>query len=165
MKNITVVLCLAVLSLAAAPTGFAQDKPAAAGKVALQDSVIEMVNKGFNTFVAALSKSDFLEKVAAGEYTVLAPNDVAFRDKPKPELDAMLADKERLNAMIANHLIEGKLSTSDLKKGEVKTVGGTTLKAKVVDGKLKIGTATVVKQDVPSKNGVIHGLDAFLESK
>jgi uncharacterized surface protein with fasciclin (FAS1) repeats len=157
MKHLSLVLSLAVVCLVSTATGYAQDKQA--------DTVTEMVKKGFNTFVAALSKTDYLGKVASGTYTVLAPTDVAFRDKPKVELDALLADKEKLTAMIANHLVEGKISSADLKSGEVKTVGGTAIQAKVVDGKLKIGTATVVKQDVPAKNGVIHGIDAFLESK
>ena len=167
MKNLSIVLSLAAVCLVSAASGFAQgnEKPAAASKEAVHDTVTEMVKKGFNTFVAALTKTDYLDKVASGTYTVIAPTDVAFRDKPKVELDALLADKEKLTALIANHLVEGKVSASDLKAGEVKTVGGTTIKAKVVDGKLKIGNATLVKQDVPSSNGVIHGIDAFLESK
>lgn len=159
MKHLSIVLSLAAVCLFSTATGYAQgsDKQA--------DTVTEMVKKGFNTFVAALSKTDYLGKVASGTYTVLAPTDVAFRDKPKVELDALLADKEKLSALIANHLVEGKVSSSDLKNGEVKTVGGTTVKAKEVDGKLKIGSATLVKLDIASKNGVIHGLDAFLENK
>lgn len=157
MKNLSLIFSLAVVCLVSTATGHAQEKQA--------DTVTEMVKKGFNTFVAALTKTDYLAPVTNGTYTVLAPTDVAFRDKPKVELDALLADKEKLSAVIANHLVEGKFTTADLKNGEVKTVGGTVVKAKVVDGKLKIGTATIVKQDVPSKNGVIHGIDAFLESK
>ena len=129
----------------------------------MHDTVGELVSKGFNTFVAALTKTDYLDKVATGTYTVLAPTDVAFRDLPKAQLDALLADKEKLTSVIANHLIEGKLSTSDLKAGGVKTLGGIPIKAKVVDGKLKIGSATFTRQDLPSTNGVIHGVDKLLE--
>jgi uncharacterized surface protein with fasciclin (FAS1) repeats len=156
MKSLSLVLSLAFVCLISTATGYAQEKA---------DTVTELRKRGFNTFLDALAKTEYLGKVASGTYTVLAPTDIAFRDKPKVELDALLADKDKLTAVIANHLVEGKLSSADLKNGEAKTVGGTTIKAKEVDGKLKIGNATLVKLDVPSKNGVIHGLDAFLESK
>src|SRR5215213_1314423 len=98
MKHLSLILSLAAVCLISVTSGYAQgnEKPAGASKEALHDTVTEMVKKGFNTFVAALSKSDYLEKVASGTYTVLAPTDVAFRDKPKVELDALLADKEKL---------------------------------------------------------------------
>jgi len=167
MKHLPVVLAFSVALIVSCVAGFAEDKAPAtsATRAAMHDTVGELVSKGFNTFTAALTKTDYLDKVASGTYTVLAPTDVAFRDLPKAQLDALLADKEKLTAMISNHLIEGKVSSSELKSGNVKTVAGTTIKAKVVDGKLKVGTATVVKLDVPSTNGVIHGIDAFLDSK
>ena len=54
------------------------------------------------------------------------------------------------------------MSSADLKAGKVKTLAGTTVEAKVVDGKIKIGAATLVRQDLPALNGTIHGVDKFL---
>ncbi len=164
MKHHFSIFALAAVLLVSPATGFAEsnEKKAPVTKDTLHDSVAEMVKKGFNSFVAALTKSDYLEKVATGAYTVLAPNDVAFSKMPKEQLDALLADKEKLNAMLSQHIIEGKVSSSDLKSGK-KTLAGTSVKAKVVDGKLKVGTATLVRLDLPSSNGVIHGLDGFLQ--
>jgi uncharacterized surface protein with fasciclin (FAS1) repeats len=162
MKNLPSLLALSVALLLSTASGFAEDK-APVRKETLLDTVTELHKKGFNTLVAAITKTDYLDKVASGTYTVLAPTDVAFRDLPKAQLDALLADKEKLTAVLSHHLVEGKVSTADLKAGKVKTLGGSEVSAKVVDGKLKIGAATVVKPDLGATNGVIHGIDKILQ--
>jgi uncharacterized surface protein with fasciclin (FAS1) repeats len=161
MKKLLSLAALAALLFVSSVSGFAQDaKP---GKEPVLDTVTELHKKGFNVLVAAISKTDYAAKIQAGAYTLLAPTDVAFRDLPKAELDALLADKEKLTTLLSYHIIEGKLSSADLKAGGVKTLGGTTVEAKLVDGKLKIGPATVVRLDIPSATGTIHGVDKLLQ--
>jgi uncharacterized surface protein with fasciclin (FAS1) repeats len=160
MKNLFASATLAAFLLLSGVAGIAQD--AQSGKEPALDAVTELHKKGFNTMVTALSKTDYPAKLQSGAYTLLAPTDVAFRDLPKVELDALLADKEKLTTLLSYHIIEGKLSSEDLKAGAVKTLGGTTVEAKLVDGKLKIGSATVVRLDLPTSNGTIHGLDKLL---
>jgi uncharacterized surface protein with fasciclin (FAS1) repeats len=164
MKNLSLILTVAA-SLLICTTALAQGEKkevAAAPGGASDNLVAQLVRKGFNTFFAAVDKAEYVDKLGSGTYTILAPNDVAFRDLPKQELDALLADKDKLIALLSRHIIEGKVSAAELKSGNVKTLAGTTVTARVVDGKLKIGTARIVKQDVPASNGVIHGIDAFL---
>jgi uncharacterized surface protein with fasciclin (FAS1) repeats len=157
----TFVAIVGSISLGA--SSFAQEAKAPAGNAAVHGTVAELSMKGFNTLFTALSKTEFSEKVTSGTYTVLAPTDVAFRDMPKAELDALLADKEKLTAVISRHLVEGKVSAADLQSGLVKTLAGTVVSAKMVDGKLKIGNATVVRPDLATANGVIHGIDKVLQ--
>lgn len=161
MKNLFAFATLASILLLSGPSVIAQDaKP---GKEQVLDAVTELHKKGFNILVTALSKTDYPAKLESGAYTLLAPTDVAFRDIPKVELDALLADKEKLTTLLSYHIVEGKLSSEDLKAGAVKTLGGTSVQAKLVDGKLKIGPATVVRLDIPSANGMIHGIDKLLQ--
>jgi len=162
MKNIPSILALVVtLLLATVPSNAQDSKPVR--KDPVQDVITELVKKGFNTLVAAIAKTDYVTKLHEGSYTIVGPTDVAFRDLPKAQLDALMADKEKLTAILSNHIIEGKFSTSDLKAKKVKTIGGTEVQMTVVDGKLKIGAATVVRSDIQATNGVIHGIDKILQ--
>ena len=160
LKPLFLSLSLTILALVNVPVAMAQ-KPAA--KSAPADLVTELHNKGFNTLIGLLAKTDLLEKLASGgPYTILAPTDNAFRDIPKAQLDGLGADKEKLTAVLSNHIIDGKVSTADLKSGKVNTLAGNSLEAKVVDKKIKLKTATVVRPDLAAANGVIHGIDKVL---
>jgi len=162
MKNIPTILAFVVTLFLATVPAHAQDAKGGR-KDPTQDLVTELVKKGFNTLVAAVAKTEYLDKLASGTHTILAPSDVAFRDLPKAQLDALLADKEKLSAILSHHIIDGKLSSADLKAGKIKTLGGSEVLATVVDGKLKIGAATIVKPDLQATNGVIHGIDKILQ--
>ena len=162
MKNIPTILALVVTLLLATVPANAQEAKGGR-KDPAQDVVTELLKKGFNTLLAAVAKTEYLEKLASGTHTLLAPSDVAFRDLPKAQLDALLADKEKLTAILSHHIIDGKLSSADLKAGKVKTLGGSEVQATVVDGKLKIGAATFVRPDLQATNGVIHGIDKILQ--
>lgn len=155
MKTLRCFLFASLLCVLTAPFSVAQNPKAPAA----QDIITELAKKGFNTLVDAIGKTDLHEKLASGSFTLLAPTDNAFRDISKAQLDALMADKEKLTAVLSNHLIEGKLSAAELKSAKPKTLSGTSLEVKSVDGKLKVNGAIVVKPDVPASNGVIHGID------
>jgi len=122
--------------------------------------VDELLKKGFNTLVGAISKSDLPAKFEAGkQYTIVGPNDVAFRNLPKAELDALMGDKAKLTQVLSGHIIAGKVTSEELKTGKFTTLAGTTLEGKFIDGKIKVNSATVVKPDVVAINGLIHGID------
>lgn len=158
-KFLATILAVIFTSLSIAESTSAQ-QPAAKG--AAQDIVSELAKKGFNTLVLAVDKAGLSEKLFTETLTLLAPTDNAFRDIPKAQLDALLADKEKLAAILSNHMIAGKLSSSELKSGKPTTLAGNALEFKSVDGKLKVNSATVVKPDMPASNGVIHGIDKLL---
>ncbi len=151
-----------MLALMAGPVGAKEPKDPNAPKKP-KTIVDELGFKGFNVFKTAIKNSGIEEKFSGTEeFTFLAPTDVAFRDLPKAQLDALLADKEKLKGLIEHHTIAGKVSTADLKAAAPKTLAGTSLEVKTVDGKIKVGTATVVKPDVAAPGGVIHGIDKLL---
>lgn len=123
----------------------------------------ELVTKGFNTLASAVKSAGLEEKLGGpGPFTFFAPTDNAFRNLPKVQLDALLADKEKLAAVLNKHLVSGTHAAADLKVGKLTTLGGTELSLTKVDGKLKVNEAIVVKPDVKASNGVIHGIDTIL---
>ena len=55
----------------------------------------------FNTLAAALQAADLVDTLKGpGPFTVFAPTDAAFAKIPKADLDALLADKDKLSAVI-----------------------------------------------------------------
>ena len=119
----------------------------------------------FNTLLSALTAADLKETLSGpGPYTVFAPTDEAFAKLPKEQLDALLADKEKLRAVLTYHVIPGKVLASDITAGKMtsmKTVNGQPLSIDTKDG-VKIGNAKVVKSDIQASNGVIHVIDTVL---
>ncbi len=129
-----------------------------------KDVVTELAKKGYVSFVNAVSQTELADKLATGTYTVIAPNDRAFGDLPKPELDALLADKQKLTVLLGHHIVEGKHTANALKSGELKTLSGSVLKVTAVEGQFKIGEARLIRTDVPASNGIAHGTDRFLQA-
>ncbi len=67
-----------------------------------KDIVATAISAGsFKTLVAAVQAAGLVETLqGAGPFTVFAPNDEAFAKVPKATLDALLADKAKLAAVL-----------------------------------------------------------------
>ena len=99
-----------------------------------------------------------------GPFTVFAPTDEAFAKIPKADLDALLADKKKLAAVLTYHVVPGKVMAADVKAGKVKTVQGSELTLSTTGG-VKVDNAKVVSTDVVASNGVIHVIDSVIMPK
>ena len=119
----------------------------------------------FKTLSAALKAADLVPTLKGkGPFTVLAPTDAAFAKIPKSDLDALLKDKARLQAVLTYHVVSGKVMSTDLKPGNVKTVQGSNVMVSTVGGAM-VNDAKVVAADVAADNGVIHAIDTVLMPK
>ena len=119
----------------------------------------------FNTLVAAVKAGGLVETLSGpGPFTVFAPTDEAFAKLPKGTVDNLLKpeNKEKLVAILTYHVVPGKIMAADVSTGEAKTVNGKELPIKVSSGKVKAGSANVVKTDIAASNGVIHVVDEVL---
>ncbi|MDQ6655847.1 MAG: fasciclin domain-containing protein [Verrucomicrobiota bacterium] len=119
----------------------------------------------FKTLVAALDaagKTSMLKE--EGPYTVFAPTDEAFNKLPKGTVETLLKpeNKEKLGALLAYHVMKGKIMAADLKTMKAPTANGADVQITVKNGKVMVNDATVVKADVPASNGVIHVIDTVL---
>lgn len=119
----------------------------------------------FKTLSAALKAADLVPTLKGkGPFTVFAPTDAAFAKIPKSDLDALLKDKARLQAVLTYHVVSGKVMSTELKPGNVKTVQGSNLMVSTVGGAM-VNDAKVVAADVAADNGVIHAIDTVLMPK
>jgi len=119
----------------------------------------------FNTLARALTAAGLVETLKGpGPFTVLAPTDEAFAKIPAKDLDALLADKNKLAAVLKYHVISGNVPSSQVTTmSEAETLEGSKATIKVVDGKVVInGTSTVTGADVKASNGVIHVINTVL---
>lgn len=149
---------------------------------AAKDIVDAAVSAGnFKTFVEAIKTADLVTTLKfKGPYTVFAPTDEAFAKIPKADLDALLANKEKLSAVLTYHLVPGKNMAKYLKAGDVATVNGKTIKISTTyevttnNGRTKktttvnglvINTSKVTATDINASNGVIHVIDSVLIPK
>jgi uncharacterized surface protein with fasciclin (FAS1) repeats len=156
----TLMLTTAALTFAAMPA-FADmhgDK---------KDIVDSAVAAGqFNTLVTAVTAAGLAETLKGeGPFTVFAPTDAAFVKIPKADLDALLADKEKLTAVLTYHVVPGKLMAADLAgKTSLKTVQGGELTLDTSNG-VTVDGAAVTSADIEASNGVIHVIDSVVLPK
>ena len=96
-----------------------------------------------------------------GPFTVFAPTDEAFAKIPKAQLDALLADKAKLTAVLTYHVVAGKVMASDVKAGKVKSLQGSELTSGMTGG-VTVDAARVTATDIVADNGVIHVIDTVM---
>ncbi|MGW8264739.1 MAG: fasciclin domain-containing protein [Longimicrobiales bacterium] len=121
----------------------------------------------FNTLVAAVKAAGLVETLSGdGPFTVFAPTDDAFAQIPEADLQALLADKEALTAVLTYHVVPGKVFADDVVNlSSAETANGQSVEIKTWDGKVMVGGATVVSTDIEATNGVIHVIDKVLLPK
>ncbi len=137
------------------------------GKAGTKDIVDTAVAAGsFKTLAQALTAADLVSTLkGAGPFTVFAPTDAAFAKIPKEQLDALLKDKAKLQAVLTYHVVPGKVMAKDVKPGPVKTAQGSSLTVKAEGGKVMVDNATVTQTDIVASNGVIHVIDSVVLPK
>jgi uncharacterized surface protein with fasciclin (FAS1) repeats len=147
-----------------------------------KDIIENTINsKDHTTLVAALKAADLIETLQGeGPFTVFAPVNKAFDKLPKGTVEKLLKpeNKATLTAVLAYHVIPGKISAADfiaaVKKGDgeatYKTVEGEGLtvrqdgrRLEIIDAKGDKSFVTIA--DVSQKNGVIHVVDTVLLPK
>ena len=130
-----------------------------------KDIVDTAVEAGsFNTLVAAVKAAGLVEALKGeGPFTVFAPSDEAFAKLPEGTIEALLADKDKLTAILTYHVVPGKVMAADVVKlNSAKTVNGQMVDVKVEGDSVMINDATVATADVVASNGVIHVIDTVI---
>jgi uncharacterized surface protein with fasciclin (FAS1) repeats len=125
---------------------------------------VAMEAGSFSTLIAAVEAAGLVDVLKSdGPFTVFAPTDEAFAAIPEADLNALLADKEALTAVLTYHVVSGKVMASDVVSLEsAETVNGQSVDIKVWDGKVSVDGATVTATDIEASNGVIHVIDAVI---
>jgi uncharacterized surface protein with fasciclin (FAS1) repeats len=121
-------------------------------------------NGSFKTLVKALTAAGLIDTLQGeGPFTIFAPTDAAFAKLPQDALQDLLKpeNKEVLIKVLTYHVVSGKVLSSDLKSGEVKSLQGDPITVKVNNG-VQVNDATVTKADIEGSNGVIHQIDNLI---
>ncbi len=119
----------------------------------------------FKTLASALQAAGLIDTLKGkGPFTVFAPNDAAFAKVPRADLDALLADKAKLTAVLTYHVVPGGVMSKDVRAGKVKTVQGSELTI-ATNYVVTVDNARVVKADIVASNGVIHVIDSVVMPK
>jgi uncharacterized surface protein with fasciclin (FAS1) repeats len=118
----------------------------------------------FKTLTKLLTRAGLvgaLEK--PGPYTVFAPTDAAFKKVPTRTLNALLASKAKLKAVLLYHVVRGKVTAAGVVKlASARTLNGKTVRIRVSGKNVFVNSAKVTTPDVMASNGVIHVVNRVL---
>jgi len=173
--SVTVVGCSDTMS-PTAPTPMASGSvtssdsdEAKAGRAALPTIAGTAVAAGsFNTLVAALGKAGLVETFnGSQQFTVFAPNDVAFDAAAvallgpgKTGMDLVNAlPVDKLTQVLVYHVAQGdRRAQAVLSSGQVRMLDGNFAPITIDDAGAKIAGAPIVATDIVASNGIIHVL-------
>jgi uncharacterized surface protein with fasciclin (FAS1) repeats len=123
-------------------------------------------NPEFSTLVTALTAAGLVDTLkGTGPFTVFAPTNAAFAKIPKADLDALLANKDKLTAVLKYHVVSGKVLAADVVKLTKATTLNGDVTITVTGAAVKVNDANVTMTDVAASNGVIHVIDTVLMPK
>jgi hypothetical protein len=70
-----------------------------------------------------------------------------------------------LTQILLNHVVSGTALSTDLSDGMmITTLQGGEVSVSITDGMVMIGNATVIVADLQADNGVVHVIDAVIET-
>lgn len=153
-------ITLALLAVAAVAASAAAARPAKQ-----RDIVATATAAGSFTTLTKLLKTAGLAGTLQGKgpFTVFAPTDAAFAKVPKTTLDALLANKAKLKAVLLYHVVAGKVPAAQVVKlKSAKTLEGKSVRIRVAGGSVFVNSAKVTTPDVQASNGVIHVVNRVL---
>ena len=98
-----------------------------------------------------------------GPFTLFAPTDEAFAKMASDDLRALLADSQRLRAVLSYHIVAGKVRAPRERVPNATTaLDGRTLTMSVRQGCYKVNEAQIVRTNLRASNGIIHAIDTLL---
>ena len=130
------------------------------------------VNAELTSLVAAVTRADLAGTLSApGEKTVLAPTNEAFAafldENDFESVDDVPADV--LRNILLNHVIEGKLASTDLSTGYANTMATSaasntemSIYIDTRDGVKFNGISSVITPNVNADNGIVHVVDRVI---
>jgi len=133
-----------------------------------QDNVLDVARSAgrFEKLLAAVKAAGLSDALAGdGPFTVFAPTDEAFEKLGSRKLKSLLQpeNKKALAEILKYHVVPANITAKQaVTAGEAKTLQGSTVEAKIRDGRLEIGGAKVIATDIPAGNGIIHVIDSVL---
>lgn len=127
-----------------------------------KDIIVTLRDAGnFRTFLQAIEVAGLTQQLKGAQYTIFAPTDDAFGRIPGVRRDSLLRDRASMEALIRNHIVEGRLTAQEARdgRGGMSFLGGGSLKVDTSGSYVRVNGAQVIKSDMPASNGIIHIVD------
>ena len=119
-------------------------------------------NPLLKTLVAAVTEAGLVDTLnSAQDITVFAPTDEAFAKIPKKDLNALLADKEALTAVLTHHVVGGRLTPEDV-AGEHETLNKDMITVEGSGEEFTAEGANVVCGNVQVANANVYLIDSVM---
>lgn len=121
-------------------------------------------NPALSTLVTAVGEADLVDTLnTGGPFTIFAPVNDAFAKIPEADLNAVLADKEQLTAILTYHVVPERIEPDEL-GGTYETVNGAelTVSGDAPSFDVGDGQATVVCSGVQTANATVYLIDSVL---
>jgi len=164
MKKLSTVLMLTAMIIASSFT--IKTNPVHETKIDADIVELAASQDMLSTLVAAVKAAGLVATLKGdGPFTVFAPTNEAFAKLPKGTVEDLLKpeNKAKLAKILSYHVVSGKVMSKDLKNGQMaKTVEGSEVKVTLMNGKVMINNANVIKADVMADNGVVHIIDTVI---
>ena len=122
-------------------------------------------NPLLKTLVAAVTQAGLVDTLnSAEDITVFAPTEEAFAKIPKKDLNALLADKAALTAVLTHHVVPGRLSPADV-AGMHETLNKDMVDVTGSGEDFTADGATVVCGNVQTANATVYLIDSVMMPK
>jgi uncharacterized surface protein with fasciclin (FAS1) repeats len=119
-----------------------------------------------STFYSAVNKAGLVNKLnTTKDITVFAPTNDAFNKLGKRKLNKILADKNTLTKILTYHVVEGRKTPADLKKGSFTTLEGDKITTRGSRDRIKVNDAGVVCGNLQTRNATLYLIDGVLTPK
>ncbi len=162
-------VAIAVNPASAQVTTTTQQTTTTSATVGTQDIIGTLKAAGnFTMFLKAVDMAGLTAQLqGTGPFTVFAPTDEAFSRIPAATRDSLLADHAALEALVKNHVVSGKITADEVRKGNagVGFMGGTPLNVDTTGSSVKVNGASVVKGNIVATNGIVHAIDTVYLSE
>lgn len=122
-----------------------------------------LAGQGVDIFLTFLPVVGFEQVTQSDEITIFVPSDEAFTSMGTDELAALIQDPQAVVDILQAHVIEGRVTGSDLEgMSTVQPIRGDELAVSVDGDQVMVGEATVIRSDLEFDGGVVHIIDDVL---
>lgn len=112
-----------------------------------------------STLTVGIGAANLIKRFEApGPYTVFAPTNDAWEQLGSGRVEALMTtESKNLRQGLLNHMVKGRLLSSDLTDGRrLKSLGGPALVVRVKNNTITVSGAEIVVPDQLAGNGVVH---------
>ena len=113
----------------------------------------------FNGLVQQAGLADMLR--GSGPFTVFAPTNEAFKAVSAKTMDE-LKDPVRLKAVLSYHVLPARLTTFEIRTGNMKTANGAEIALARAGDFVTVEDAMAQGPEVIASNGVVYAIDRVL---